>query len=395
MSSDWTQCAVTPTVNHTGFDSLGVAVYRASTIPFPNAHAYATRRERGDDGYSYGLYGTPTTRTLEQKITALAQGVRTFLVPSGQAAISVVMTMVLRAGDQVLIPDTVYPPVRELAKQDLARFGVETRYYDPLDIDALGALINARTRLVWVESPGSTTMEVQDLPRIAELAHAHGALVGCDNTWATPLFYKPLTLGADIVVEGLTKFFCGHSDVLMGSITVRDPGLATQLRNFLGRMGIGASPDDSSLILRGLETLAVRMAYTSGVASRVMPLIQRQPSVVQVLHPSLPGSPGHDVWKRDFLGASGVFGVVFAPEAVPHVAAALDVFKLFVIGASWGGTRSLVAPMPVSAHRSVRPWVGDDLVLRVSIGLEDEAELTRDLQAFFDHLNTFCTTAAA
>jgi cystathionine beta-lyase len=395
MSSDWTQCAVTPTVNQEGFASLGVAVHRASTIPFPNAHAYATRRDRGDEGYSYGLYGTPTTRTLEHKITVLEQGVRTFLVPSGQGAISIVMTMLLQSGDQVLLPDTVYPPVRELAKQDLARFGIEALYYDPLDANGLEALMSERTRLVWLESPGSTTMEVQDLPRIAEIAHRHGALVGCDNTWATPLYYKPLALGADIVIEGLTKYFCGHSDVMMGSITVRDGALATRIRNFLGRMGIGVSPDDSSLVLRGLETLAVRMAYNSGVAGRVIPLIQQQRSVKQVLYPSLPDSPGHAFWKRDFKGASGVFGVVFAPEAVPHVAAALDIFKVFVIGASWGGTRSLVAPMPVAAHRTVKPWVGDDLVLRISIGLEDEGEITADLQAFFAHLNTVCLNAAA
>jgi cystathionine beta-lyase len=386
MNSDWTQCAITPAVSHDGFASLGVAVYRASTIPFENAQAYATRRERGSEGYSYGLYGTPTSRTLERKITALEQGRRTLLTPSGQAAITTVMLCVLKTGDQVLLPDTVYPPVRDFADRDLTRLGIEVTYYDPMDTAALAACMGARARLVWVESPGSTTMEVQDLPAIAALAHARGALVGCDNTWATPLNFKPLTHGADIVVEGLTKYFCGHSDVMMGSITVSDAELADALRGFLGRQGVGVSADDCALVLRGLETMALRLAYNARVAAALIDDIGRRPEVVRVLYPALPDSPGHAIWQRDFQGASGVFSVVFTPQAAPHVASALDALRIFVIGASWGGTRSLVAPMPVRAHRTVRAWEGDDLVLRVSIGIEGEADLARDLDGFFQAL---------
>jgi cystathionine beta-lyase len=386
MNSDWTQCAITPAVSHDGFASLGVAVHRASTIPFENAHAYATRRERGSEGYSYGLYGTPTTRTLERKITALEQGHRTLLAPSGQGAITAVMLGTLKTGDQVLLPDTVYPPVRDFADRDLARLGIRVAYYDPMDTADLAERMDDSVRLVWVESPGSTTMEVQDLPRIAALAHARGALVGCDNTWATPLNCKPLAHGADIVVEGLTKYFSGHSDVIMGSITVRDGALGDALRAFLGRLGLGVSADDAALVLRGLETMALRLAYNARVAAALIDDIGRRPEVARVLYPALPDSPGHDVWRRDFQGASGVFSVVFTPEATPHVAAALDALRIFVIGASWGGTRSLVAPMPVRAHRTVRAWSGDDMVLRISIGIEGEADLANDLNEFFEAL---------
>lgn len=386
MNSDWTLCATTPAVSHEGYASLGVAVYRASTIPFENAHAYATRRERGSEGYSYGLYGTPTTRTLERKITALEQGRRTLLAPSGQGAITTVMLATLKMGDQLMLPDTVYPPVRDFADRDLARLGIEVTYYDPQDTADLARRMGEHARLVWVESPGSTTMEVQDLPAIVALAHARGALVGCDNTWATPLNFKPLAHGADIVVEGLTKYFCGHSDVMMGSITVRDAALGDALRAFLGRQGIGVSADDAALVLRGLETMALRLAYNARVAQTLIDDVRRQPEVARVLYPALPDSPGHALWRRDFQGASGVFSVVFTPQAAPHVAAALDALRVFVIGASWGGTRSLVAPMPVRAHRTVRAWEDEDVVLRISIGIEGETDLAEDLQRFFTAL---------
>ena len=229
-------------------------------------------------------------------------------------------------------------------------------------------------------------MEVQDLPRIAELAHGRGALVGFDNTWATPLNFKPLVHGADIVTEGLTKYISGHSDVLMGSITVKDEALIEPVRQMLGRFGIGVSPDDASLVLRGLETLGVRMRHCAEMAQRVMPWIAGLPNVSRVLHPAMPGSPGGEFWTRDAQGHSGVFGVCFHDDANAHVTDALNEFKLFAIGASWGGTRSLVAPMPVRPFRTATRWDGGDLVLRISIGLEDIDELQADLQAFFDGL---------
>jgi cystathionine beta-lyase len=384
--TDLTQCVLNPVVSSEGFDPLGVAVHRASTIVFENAAAYAARGERGHQGYSYGLYGTPTTRTLEAKLTALEEGAWTFLAPSGQAANILAILPFIAAGDHMLMVDSVYPPMRDFAETDLRRLGVEVEYFDPLDAQDVAARIRPNTRMVWCESPGSTTMEVIDLPRIAEIAHAHGALVGLDNTWATPLNYKPLRHGADIVTEALTKFISGHSDVLMGSLTVADERLIAPIRAQMGRFGIGVSPDDASLVQRGFETLGVRLRHSERVALDFARRLAAHPLVDRVLHPALETSPGHAIWTRDFLGSSGVFSIVFNRAVCDRVSAALDAFRLFAIGASWGGTRSLVAPMPVARHRSVTPWTGPDLVLRLSIGLEDAAELWADIELFLQAL---------
>lgn len=392
---DETICVTKPAVAFNGFDSLAVPVCRASTIPFSDADAYSTRFTRGEDGYVYGLYGTPTHRYLEKKITALERGQRTVLVPSGQAAVALAMLSVLESGDGVLIPDTVYPPVRDFAERDLRRVGIRPHFYDPQDPDALAALVTRETRLVWVESPGSTTMEFQDVSRIVEIAHDKNALVGCDNTWATPLLFKPLAHGADLSVEALSKYMAGHSDVLMGSITVRDPGLGSRIKATLGRLGIGVSPDDCYLVLRGLETLGVRLKRSGEVAYALARCVADQPLVERVLHPALETCPGQEIWNRDFEGASGVFSVVLKAEAVPHVHTALDALDTFVIGASWGGTKSLIVPMTIRQHRTAVPWAGPDLVLRLSIGLESEALLKQDLERFFNVLAGRVSDAAA
>lgn len=391
---DITQCVVNPPVAAEGFESLSVPVHRGSTIVFANAAEYASRGERGHRGYTYGLYGTPTTRTLEAKLTALEHGAWTFLLPSGQAANAFAVLPFLERGDRILFADTAYPPMRDFANRDLAKFGVEAEFYDPTSLADLERRIDGRTRIVWCESPGSTTMEVQDLPAVAAIAHRHGALVGCDNTWATPLNFKPLDHGADLVTEALTKYVAGHSDLLMGSLTVRDEALIAPVRSCLGRYGIGVSPDDASLVLRGMETLGVRMRQSAAVATELAQRLAAHPLVRQVLYPPLPSSPGHALWKRDFLGASGVFSVVFASEAVPHVSAALDTLRTFAIGASWGGTRSLMAPMPVRSNRTARPWGGDDLILRISVGMEDPADLNDDLTAFLDCIRARTAAAA-
>jgi cystathionine beta-lyase len=229
-------------------------------------------------------------------------------------------------------------------------------------------------------------MEVQDLPRIAEIAHRHGALVGCDNTWATPLCYKPIDHGADLVTEALTKYFNGHSDLLMGSITVARDDLIAPIRGALGRYGIGVSPDDATLVLRGMETMGLRMQHAARVAQALIGRFQGHEAVDRVLYPALPSSPDHALWKRDFLGASGVFSVVFRPEANAHVEPALNLLETFAIGASWGGTRSLVAPMPVRRNRTARPWTGDDLILRISIGVEAPDDLDADIGRFLDEI---------
>lgn len=378
--NDLTQCVLTPSVPTEGFSPLGVGIHRASTIVFADAKAYASRLERGHEGYAYGLYGTPTTRTLEAKLSELEGGAWTFLAPSGQGANALAVLPFLSAGDHILIADTAYPPMRDLAETDLRRLGIAVDFFDPLSTADVAAKIRENTRIVWCESPGSTTMEVLDLPAIAAIAHARGALVGVDNTWATPLNFKPLAHGADIVTEALTKFVSGHSDVLMGSITVRDEALIDPVRALIGRMGIGVSPDDASLVLRGFETLGVRLRHSERVALDFARRLERHPLVDAVLHPALESFPGHALWKRDFLGSSGVFSAVFCAAATPHIAAALDALEIFAIGASWGGTRSLAAPMSVDGFRSATSWTGPDIILRLSIGLEDERELWDDIE---------------
>ena len=375
-----------------GFASLAVPTYRASTIPFPDAAAYAGRLERGDDSYVYGLYGTPTARTLEKQLAALERAERCFLTPSGQSAIFVAMAALLMPGDTLLVTDSVYSSVRDLATQDLARFGVKPVFFDPVDPARLEALLDDSVRMIWVESPGSTTMEIQDIPAIVAMAKARGILVGCDNTWATPCLLKPLDLGVDISVQALSKYVGGHSDVLMGSIAVNDGALAARIKGMLWRTGTGVSPDDCSLVLRGIETLAVRLAHSGAAGERVARRIAGSPAVRRVLHPALETMPGHSIWKRDFKGASGVFTVVLDDDAVAHVPAALDTLRLFSIGASWGGTRSLVAPMSVARYRSATTIDGADMFLRFSIGLEAEDDLMRDVDAFFARLEELRAT---
>lgn len=380
--NDLTKCVLTPEAPTEGFTPLGVGVHRASTIVFRNAAEYASRGERGHQGYSYGLYGTPTTRTLEAKLTSLEGGAWTFLAPSGQAANALAVLPFLSAGDHILIVDTAYPPMRDMAERDLRRLGIVVDFFDPLSVDDMQAKMTDATRMVWCESPGSTTMEILDLPRIAAIAHERGALVGIDNTWATPLNFKPLQHGADIVTEALTKFVSGHSDVLMGSITIRDEALIAPIRSLIGRMGIGVSPDDASLVLRGFETLGVRLRHSERVGLDFARRLAAHPLVERVLHPALDTFPGHAIWKRDFTGSSGVFSVLFRHDVSAHVAAALDALEVFVIGASWGGTRSLVAPMSIDGFRSATRWDGPETILRLSVGLEDEGELWADIERF-------------
>ena len=391
---DLTQCVLTPKVPTEGFDPLGVGVHRASTIVFKDAAAYESRGDRGHQGYSYGLYGTPTTRTLEAKLTSLEGGAWTFLAPSGQAANALPVLPFVAAGDHMLIVDTAYPPMRDLAETDLRRLGVDVEFFDPLSPEDVQSKMRDTTKIVWCESPGSTTMEILDLPRIGAIAHERGALVGVDNTWATPLNFKPLLHGADLVTEALTKFVSGHSDVLMGSITVRDAALIQPVRSLVGRLGIGVSADDASLVLRGFETLGVRLRHSDKVALAFARRIAAHPLVEQVLHPALESFPGHAYWKRDFIGSSGVFSITFKESASSEVAAALDALKLFAIGASWGGTRSLAAPMSIDRFRSATSWSGPDVILRLSIGLEDEGELWTDIERFFNRLESLSANRA-
>lgn len=378
---DATRTVHHPAVNEEGYASLTVPTHRASTIVYPDAASFFARKHRGFDGYTYGLHGTPTTRTLEAQLTALHGGLRTVLVPSGQAAVTIVLLSVLLPGDKVLIPDQVYQPVRSFCEEYLKPRGIEYGVYDPLIGAGIAELIDERVKLVWVESPGSNTMEVQDVPAIVKAAKAKGALVGCDNTWATPLIFKPLAHGADFACEALTKYVGGHSDLLLGSVTVADLNLREKLKETLRGFGVGVSPDECQLALRGLETLALRLAHMGKVSEDFARRITRSPAVETVLHPALPSCPGHEFWQRDMGRSSGVFSIVLKP--VPHALfeAALSALRVFAIGASWGGTRSLIAPLAPEGERTVIPWPHPGPALRISIGLEDPDDLWNDLDA--------------
>lgn len=376
---DLTLCVKRPQISQEGFASLAIPTYRASTIVFPDAQSYADRKNRGPDGYSYGLHGTPTSRTLEAALTELERGVRTVLVPSGQAAITVVMLTVLQPGDTVLIPDTVYPPVTGFCENFLKPRGINYVVYDPMIGSGIATLIDRSVKLVWTESPGSTTMEIQDIPAIVDASHAAGALVGCDNTWATPVYFKPLVHGVDFVAEAITKYIGGHSDLLMGSITVRDIALQRRLKDTMRMIGLGVSPDDCALVMRGLETMGIRLAHVGRIALEFASRMTDRVSPELVLHPALPHSPGYELWKRDFTGASGVFSLVVPPHAEGAIPDLLTATKTFSIGASWGGTNSLLAPMTINGSRSATPSSHQGTILRISIGLEDPTDLWHDL----------------
>ena len=383
---DATQCTLHPTVDLSEFSSLSVPTFRASTIVFENAEAYANRLERDLDSYFYGLHGTPTTRVLEAQLSKLENGARTVIVPSGQAAVTIIFLSVLLPGETVLIPDNAYTPVREFCAGYLEPRGIHHRVYRP-DGKDLKELLDASVKLIWAESPGSTTMELQDLRALAALGKTHGILTGVDNTWATPLNLKPLNLGIDFSMQALSKYVGGHSDLLLGSVSVNDLALRARLRDTMRMLGIGVSPDDVSLALRGIETMAVRLAHVGRVSIELAEYLASRPDVDAVLHPALAGFPQHNLWKRDFSGASGVFSVRLSKAQEENLDDALNRLKVFAIGASWGGTRSLVAPMSVSADRNfVRPehqW----MFLRINVGLEDPEDLRADIKSMFDALS--------
>lgn len=383
---DLTLCVKRPEVSHEGFASLSIPTYRASTIVFDSAEAYANRSKRGPDGYTYGLHGTPTSRTLEASITALEQGLRTVLVPSGQAAITVVFLSVLMPGDTVLIPDSAYPPVAGFCENYLKPRGISYRVYHPMIGARIADLIDDTVKLIWTESPGSTTMEIQDIPAIVAAAKARGVLTGCDNTWATPLYFKPLAHDMDFSSMALTKYAGGHSDLLMGSIAIKDMTLHKKLKDTMRMIGMGVSPDDCAMVLRGMETMGVRLTHSGRVAfDFARRMAERVPSGM-VLHPALPGAAGHAVFKRDFAGASGVFSLVIPPHAEAALPDLLTAAKTFSIGASWGGTHSLLAPMTIT--RAADPHAHKGTILRISVGLEDEDDLWADLLPIIEAVAT-------
>jgi cystathionine beta-lyase len=362
-----------------GFDAPQVAVHKASTVYFADCAALRARDWRYKNGYTYGLHGTPTTFTLEERIATLEGGRHTVLVPSGLAAIANVDLALLQAGDEVLLPDNVYGPSRELARHELARLGITHRLYDPLDARALEAMIGPATRLVWLEAAGSVTMEFPDLTGLVHAARSRGVLTALDNTWGAGIALRPFDLGIDIVMHALTKYPSGGGDVLMGSVTTVDDALHERIKLAHMRLGLGVGANDAELVLRSLPTLALRYHAHDAAARRLAGWLAGRPQVVQVLHPALPGSPGHEHWARLCGAAAGLFSVVF-DERFPQaqVDRFVDALRLFRIGYSWAGPVSLVVPYDLKAMRARPAWAGT--LVRFSIGLEAVDDLQADLE---------------
>jgi cysteine-S-conjugate beta-lyase len=362
-------------------------VYRASTFLSPTAADYDASRDPRTrfDIVRYGQLATPTTLALEEAIATIEGGFRTTLVPSGLAAVTIALQALLSAGDHVLVADSVYSPTRHFCDVHLARFGVTTTYFDPLIGDEIAALFKPNTRLVFVESPGSITFEVQDVPAIARAAHAAGIHVLMDNSWASPYFFRAFDHGVDVSIQAATKYIGGHADVMMGTITTTEP-LYNRVRSMVAESGICVSSDDAFLALRGLRTLAVRMERHHRNALQVAQWLQSRSEVARVLYPALPSDPGHALWKRDFRGASGLFGVVLHPVTKPAVDAFLNGLELFGMGVSFGGFESLAIPMHPGHHRTVTKWTDRGPYLRLHVGLEDPKDLIADLERGFHHM---------
>ena len=359
-------------------------VVHGSTVLYPSAEDL--RAHRGE--FQYGRHGTPTTKALQEVLMAL-EGPRCAgvgLAPSGLAAISTTLLAVTKAGDHILVCDNVYRPSRNFCNGMLARYGVETTYFDPLIGSGIENLFKPNTRAVLVEAPGSQSLEMPDLPAIAAVAHARGALVIDDNTWATPLYHRSLDQGVDISMQAATKYIGGHSDIMFGTISA-NAGAWPIIAEAIRLLGVCAGPDDVFLALRGMRTLSVRLAqhYRSGL--EIARWLEQRAEVTRVLHPALEGDPGHTIWKRDFTGASGLFSIVLKPKPQAAVDAMLDSLKLFGMGFSWGGFESLAVPFNCSEYRTATQWEPGGPTLRLHIGLEGVDDLKADLERGFAAFN--------
>ena len=393
MTTDSRRDPATALIHHAyqppaGFGSTQPGVYKASTVIFPNVAALRARNWKEKTGYTYGLHGTPTTFTLEERIATLEGGRHTLLVPSGLAAIALVDFALLGSGDELLIPDNAYGPGKELARNELARFGITHRYYDAMDPASLAAAIGPRTRLVWLEAPGSVTMEFPDLPALARIARERGVTSALDNTWGAGIAFDAFALpggeAVDISMHALTKYPSGGGDVLMGSVTTRDDALHLKLKFTHMRLGWGIGANDAETMLRALPTLALRYAAQDRAARTLADWLGQRREIVRVLHPALPGSPGFAHWQACCSAAAGLFSVVFdARFAAAQVDAFVDALELFRIGYSWAGPVSLVVPYRVQEMRSQpTPYTG--VVVRFSIGFEAVEDLLADLQQAFE-----------
>ena len=360
-----------------GYESLVAPVMRGSTLRFPNAAAVKDSFDPYGSGYAYGLYGSPTVLELACRVCELEKGYRTLITPGGQQAISFIDLTFLKSGDHILVPESIYGPNRSFSSKVLRRFGVEVTYYQPCDAD-IASLMRENTRLVWCESPGSITMEVQDVPAIVEAAHRVGARVALDNTWSAGIYFDAFAHGVDITMQAVTKYIGGHSDLLLGSITVRNEEAWQRLGAMQQLLGCTASPDDCSLALRGMKTLAVRLSVIERNALEIANWLSERPEIERVLHPALPSCPGHQFWRRDFSGSAGVFSVVFRREfSKQQVFKFVDALELFEIGYSWGGVTSLAVAYDFHGIPQ-RPDYGARIV-RLNIGLEDVEDLKADI----------------
>jgi cysteine-S-conjugate beta-lyase len=369
-----------------GYRSLATPTFRGSTTVFPSAAVVSDAWEQTRVGYTYGLYGTPTVLELAARVCELECGTHTILAPGGQAAISLINLALLQSGDHMLLPSSVYTPNRKLATRLLSRFGIITDFYDPLVGAGISELIQQNTRLIWCESPGSITMEVQDLPAIVAAAHARDVRVVLDNTWSAGVLLDAFAHGVDITMQALTKYIGGHSDLLLGSVTVRDNGLYQRLGAAQQVIGCAVSPDDCSLALRGMKTLAVRLSAIETSALAIAKRLSTRAEIERVLHPALESCPGHEFWKRDFLGSSGVFSIVFKPGPTQQqVYAFVDALKLFKVGYSWAGVTSLAVAYNLGRVPG-RPAY-DHRIVRLNIGLESTSDLIADLEQALQHLS--------
>ncbi len=376
---DWRTRLLSPTPKaRRDYNSLATPVFRGSTVVFESAAAVNDHWNQSENGYSYGLYGTPTTLELAARMAELEQAHFSFVVPGGQAAIALVYFAYCTAGSHALVPHSAYGPNKEMAEGLMAGLGVEVEPYDPMIGAGIGELIRDNTTLIWTESPGSVTMEVQDIPAIVAAAHARGVAVALDNTYAAGVLFDAFAHGVDVSMQALTKYVGGHSDILLGTVSVRNEAGFEKLGPVYRQLGLAVSPDDCSLALRGLQTLALRLDYLERATLSVAQWLEGCPHVQTVLHPALPSCPGHANWQRDFTGSASVFSFTFKDNlTAKQVETFLDSLAIFRIGLSWGGVTSLAVVYP-DLDRPGQNFGGR--LVRLNIGMEATDDLIADLR---------------
>jgi cystathionine beta-lyase len=372
------------------FGFVNTPIYRGSTVLFPDTAALLANR----GSYTYATKGTPTIRALEEAWSEISGAAGAVAVPTGLAAINLALLTAVKAGDHILVTDSCYLPARIFCDGLLKRLGVETSYYDPRIGAGIAALMRPNTSAVLTESPGSQSLEVQDVPAIADAAHERGVCVILDNTWATPLFFPPHARGVDLAIEAGTKYLSGHSDLLLGLVSANE-SWARRLRATYDALAICPGPEDAFLALRGLRTMELRLREAERVGLEMARWLEQRAEVARVIHPALETHPDHALWRRDFLGSTGLFSIVLKPVPQPALAAMLDGLELFGLGYSWGGYESLVLPFDCKSYRTATPWRTEGPALRFSIGLEDIDDLKEDLDAGFARLRTAEATEKA